>query len=95
MHGSESPFSLEIGFYSSEISRFVRFCAATCPDSVSKPVFSEPDPVSVKKYRNGSRNRIFPSISVCFHRYLRLVCLWEVPMPNIQGAFVVHLVVEG
>jgi hypothetical protein len=36
---------------------------------VSEPTFSEPDPISVKKYRNGSRNMVFPSVSVRFHRY--------------------------
>jgi hypothetical protein len=48
----------------------VRFRAPAYPDSVSEPAFSEPDPVSVNKYRNGSRNVIFPSVSVRFHRYM-------------------------
>jgi hypothetical protein len=40
-------------------------------DSFFEPVFSEPAPISAKKYRNGSRNKIFPSISVRFHPYMQ------------------------
>jgi hypothetical protein len=38
-------------------------------DSVFEPAFSKPAPVSAKKYRNGSRNRGFPSVYVRFHPY--------------------------
>jgi hypothetical protein len=34
----------------------VRFHAPAYLDSVPEPTFSEPDPVSANKYRNGSRN---------------------------------------
>jgi hypothetical protein len=47
----------------------VRFRAPAYPDSVPEPAFSEPDPVSANKYRNGSKNRVFPSVSVRFHPY--------------------------
>jgi hypothetical protein len=50
----------------------VRFRAPAYSDSVPEPVFSEPDPVSANKYRNGSRNGVFPSVSVRFHHYLCL-----------------------
>jgi hypothetical protein len=33
-------------------------------DSVFEPAFSELTPVSAKKYRNGSRNRVFPFIFI-------------------------------
>jgi hypothetical protein len=46
----------------------VRFRTSVYSGSVFEPVFSEPDPVSAKKYRNGSRNGVFPSVSVRFHR---------------------------
>jgi hypothetical protein len=47
----------------------VRFRAPAYPDSVPEPTFSEPDPVSANKYRNISRNEVFPSVSVRFHPY--------------------------
>jgi hypothetical protein len=33
-------------------------------DSIFEPVFSEPAPISTKKYRNRSRNKIFPSVFI-------------------------------
>jgi hypothetical protein len=47
----------------------VRFRAPAYPNSISEPVFSEPDPVSTNKCRNGSRNDVFPSVSVRFRPY--------------------------
>jgi hypothetical protein len=46
----------------------VRFRTPAYSGSVSEHAFSEPDPVSAKKYRNESRNMVFPSVSVRFHR---------------------------
>jgi hypothetical protein len=47
----------------------VRFRISEYSSSVSVPAFSEPDPVfAKKKYRNESRNRVFPTVSVRFHR---------------------------
>jgi hypothetical protein len=39
------------------------------PFPFSEPAFSEPDPVSANKYRNGNRNGGFPSVSVHFQPY--------------------------
>ena len=53
------------------LTLLVRFSTAAYSDSVSEPAFFEPDPIFATKYRNGSRNEGFPSVSVYFHRYLR------------------------
>jgi hypothetical protein len=39
--------------------------------------FSEPDPISANKYRNGNRNGVFPSVSVHFQPYLSPEALEE------------------
>jgi hypothetical protein len=42
----------------------VRFHVPAYPDSVPEPAFFEPDPVSANKYRNISRNGVFPSVFI-------------------------------
>ena len=66
---------------SGSTSVLVRFRTSAEPDSVSVPVFSEPDPVSAKKYRNVSRNEVSLSVSEesCF--YKELTCIYSIFHP--------------